>query len=134
MSDLGFENIIYGHYLDREQPVDFKPEADLNYPLIFRVYIKSLDTGEYIDKSPSEDYWAQVPDTLISDTNESRVFEKDVELRTLIDLSLLYNKTGLFGAYQVDISRYNPESEQRLYTEQTALLILTEEGTKIGLE
>jgi len=134
MADLGFEKVIYGHYLDREQPLDFKPEADLNYPLIFRVYIKSLDTGEYVEYSTGRDYWGQIPEVLEADTDETRVYEKDRELRMLLDLGLLYTKTGLFGAYQIDISRYNPENDKRLYTEQTALLVLTEEGTKIGLE
>lgn len=134
MSSYGFENIIYGHYLDKEQPLHWKPEADLNFPYIFRMYIKSLDTGEYIDYSDGQKWWAQFPKILSGDTDENRVFEQDVELEVVLDLSRLYSRAGLFGAYQIDITRYNPESDKRGYTEQTALLVLTEDGTKIGLE
>lgn len=131
---LGFEKIIYCNYKDKEQPIHFKPEADLQFPYIFRVYITSLDTGEQITFSDAQKYWAQIPKNLVTDTNEDRVFLKDVEVEAVVDIERLYNKTGLFGAYQIEVVRYNPEADQRAYTEQTSLLVLTDNGIKIGLE
>lgn len=134
----GYSSTLFGHEKSTRKPIHWFLERDVVYPTILRLFLRSLETGQECPESEIQDYWYQIPEEL-PEADTSRIFSTLNEngiprvFVTYINCKRIKELYGS-GVYQVELAECDPETNERLDVQQTALLIIQENSILIGLE